>query len=406
MKATQNLNNWQREFGEEHVSAGVTRLLDYIAKCWRPSWYEIAGVLLPVELRKYGPVVADVPHVKEQSNIGYGSNTSPSLAMTNPATTKVHSGGYTTPPSSTHHVPSPAPLQEREAHASNPGGVSTSVVEETNGFESPVTSRSYEGENALDTELNGPLRPRRQARDKALVKIRQTQGQPKKRSRLSGDNASPAPKRRKTPVNGANQHTEAEIEAEEEKQDKTVVENVFQDQEKAISTIKGTPILSLARCLTILTCILLAPAQKTGMPDDTHPSSAPTEPISVEALADPLMQYVKRLECLLRGKALTEDEEDLDTALRQKNALIKDIAQTEGHIQSLKDGLENWSALTDAARKMLGRYHTQDDIKRTLTRQEMVLCLLKTEVNCLEHKIERFRREGNLARAPTCVAEE
>ena len=101
---------------------------------------------------------------------------------------------------------------------------------------------------------------------------------------------------------------------------------------------------------------------------------------------------------------MTEDEEDLDTALRQKNALIKDIAQTEGHIQSLKDGLENWSALTDAARKMLGRYHTQDDIKRTLTRQEMVLCLLKTEVNCTEYKIERFRRGENHTQAPTCIA--
>ena len=400
------MKNWQREFGEEHVNVGVTRLLDHIAKCWRPSWYEIAGVLLPTELSKYDHVVADKPHVKEQSNTGYGSNTSPSLAMANPTTTKVHSHGHTNPPSSIHHVPSPAPFQDREVHASDPKATSTSVVEETNRLETPVTSRSYEQESVLDIELNGSLRPRRQARDKALAKMRQTQGQPRKRSRLSGGSTSPAPKRRKTPVNSANQHTEAGIEAEEEEQDKTVVENVFQDHKKAISTTKSTPILFLARSLIILTCILLVPAQKICMPDDTHPASAPTAPVSVEVLGDPPMQQVKRLECKFRDKALAEDGEDLDAALRQRNTLIKDIAQTEGHIQSLRDGLKNWFALTDADRKMLGRYHTQDDINRTLTRQEMVLCLLKTEVNCVDYKIELFRRGENLTRAPTCVAEE
>ena len=100
------------------------------------------------------------------------------------------------------------------------------------------------------------------------------------------------------------------------------------------------------------------------------------------------------------------DYEGMVAALRKQKTLIKEIALTEAHIKSLRDGIKNWNTLTDAARKMLGRYHTQDDINRTLTRQEMVLCLLKTEVNCVDYKIELFRRGENLTRAPTCVAEE
>ena len=108
------------------------------------------------------------------------------------------------------------------------------------------------------------------------------------------------------------------------------------------------------------------------------------------------MQHVNKLDYA--------DYESMVAALRKQKTLIKEIALTEAHIESLQSGLRNWSALTDDARKMLGKYHTQDDIRRTLTRQEMVLCLLKTEVNCTEYKIERFRRGENHTQAPTCIA--
>ena len=149
---------------------------------------------------------------------------------------------------------------------------------------------------------------------------------------------------------------------------------------------------------------MLVPVQKTCIPEDTQPSSGPRALINVEVIGDPLDQHVKGLEREFHHKALAEEKEGLEAELRKRNTLIKDIATTEAHIESLQSGLRNWSALTDDARKMLGKYHTQDDIRRTLTRQEMVLCLLKTEVNCTEYKIERFRRGENHTQAPTCIA--
>ena len=118
------------------------------------------------------------------------------------------------------------------------------------------------------------------------------------------------------------------------------------------------------------------------------------------------MSRVKRLECAFRDEALILGEQNLEAALRKRKALSESIASTEEHIESLQDGLNNWSDLTDAARKMLGKYHTEDDIIRTLSREKMALSILRSEINCVEYKIERFRRRENSTRGPTCIAKE
>ena len=132
------------------------------------------------------------------------------------------------------------------------------------------------------------------------------------------------------------------------------------------------------------------------MSNDTHPSEAPRASVSVDVLADPPMQRVNKLDYA--------DYEGMVAALRKQKTLIKEIALTEAHIESLRDGIKNWNTLTDAARKMLGRYHTQEDISRTLRRQEAFLRFLRSEINCAEYRIEAYRPRENLTRSPTCIA--
>ena len=142
------------------------------------------------------------------------------------------------------------------------------------------------------------------------------------------------------------------------------------------------------------------------MSNDTHPSEAPRASVSVDVTCDPSMEYVNRLDSAFRAEGPVLEDGDLETALRRRKTLIKEIALTEAHIESLRNGLNNWITLTDAARKMLGRYHTQEDISRTLRRQEAFLRFLRSEINCVEYKIERFRRRENSTRGPTCIAKE
>lgn len=223
---------------------GITRLLDHVARCWQPSWYDFAGVLLPPSIHRDYGIVTSRPHAKEQSSTGIGSNTSPPLAMANPVTTEARSDRHTNLPSPLHPVPLPSPLPKGGKHAGDPRGAFTSAVEEADTVQSPVTPPSSKQEAAPINELGGSNRPRRQARERAMAKIRQSQGQPKKRSRPSGSQ-TPAAKRRKAPANSAVQHPEAMIEEEEEKQDKTDVEDTSQAREEAISPIKGTLIQNL-----------------------------------------------------------------------------------------------------------------------------------------------------------------
>ena len=142
------------------------------------------------------------------------------------------------------------------------------------------------------------------------------------------------------------------------------------------------------------------------MSNDTHPSEAPRASVSVDVTCDPSMEYVNRLDSAFRAEGSVLEDGDLETTLCRQKTLIKEIALTEAHIESLRNGLKNWITLTDAARKMLGRYHTQEDISRTLRRQEAFLRFLRSEINCAEYKIEAYRPRENLTRSPTCIAEQ
>ena len=71
--------------------------------------------------------------------------------------------------------------------------------------------------------------------------------------------------------------------------------------------------------------------------------------------------------------------------LWQKKNLIIEIAVKEEHISILQDGLDNWTTLTESARKKLGRYHTHDDILRTLICEVSSLRRLKYEIDWVDH---------------------
>ena len=195
------MDRWRREFGEEQVDEGVSRLKNHVAKCWQPTWHEFAGVLLPSALLKDDQSVAPKPRAEEQS----GTNPPRPLAISNLATTVVHSDSYITPPSPLRPVLLAGPFSETEAYARHPRGTSTSTVEEVDQSQTSLNLQTGKQESVSAIELQGSLRPRRQARDNALVKIREAQGQPKKRSRSSGRNLSPGAKRRKTPAKSANE---------------------------------------------------------------------------------------------------------------------------------------------------------------------------------------------------------
>ena len=134
------------------------------------------------------------------------------------------------------------------------------------------------------------------------------------------------------------------------------------------------------------------------MSNDTHPSGEPRASVSVDVLGEPPMQRVNKFDYA--------DYEGMVAALRKQKTLIKEIALTEAHIESLRDGIKNWNTLTDAARKMLGRYHTQEDILGTLSLEKANLRDLRAEMNCVEYRIERLRPGENLTRNHPCIVKQ
>ena len=138
------------------------------------------------------------------------------------------------------------------------------------------------------------------------------------------------------------------------------------------------------------------------MPNDTHPSGSPRASVCV----NPPMEHVNGLDDAFRAEGSVLEDGDLETTLCRQKTLIKEIALTEAHIESLRDGIKNWNTLTDAARKMLWRYHTQEDILGTLSLEKANLRDLRAEMNCVEYRIERLRPGENLTRNHPCIVKQ
>ena len=51
MQSPRRIEHWRQLYGEEHVNNSITLLKRHVAKCWQPSWYELAGVLTPSDLQ-------------------------------------------------------------------------------------------------------------------------------------------------------------------------------------------------------------------------------------------------------------------------------------------------------------------------------------------------------------------
>ena len=370
---------------------GVTRLLNRVAKCWQPSWFEFAGALLPLNMQDNTDSGAAKSCAEEQSGTRNSSAALHSLMIPNLTTTDIRPYDFRSTPSPLRPMPLQVPFSETVAHAHPPPGRSTaSVVESDNGLQSPAV------------EFAGSLRPRRQARDKALAKIKQASDHPKKRIRSSPRSLSPATQRRKAPVRKVNEHSEMSVEIKEKEPENNEVKSFLQWHEAPILPMIGTPILKL-QCSTVLTLILIVAAQKTSMSCDTQRSGDHVASVKEEVSGGLVTEEVKNLgyaETLVLGGGT------LDAALRKQAALMKEIAEVQAHIDTLRDGLENWNILSDRAREMLGRYHTQKDISMTLSRQEAVLSFLKSEINCADHKVEMFRRKEYLTWEPTSIAQD
>ena len=185
-----------------------------------------------------GHSVAPKPHAEQQIGTDGVSNPTRPLAISNQVTTVVHTDSYITPPSPLRPVLLPGPLSETEADVPHPRGTSASIVEEVDESQTSVNLQSSKQESVT---LQGSLRPRRQARDNALVKIRQSHSQPKKRPRSSDNNLSPAAKRMKAPAKRAKEPPATIVEAEETTEDTAKVATTLQVVEEAIPPIKGTP---------------------------------------------------------------------------------------------------------------------------------------------------------------------
>ena len=105
-------------------------------------------------------------------------------------------------------------------------------------------------------------------------------------------------------------------------------------------------------------------------------------------------------------RVLSWYEERMTIASQKQGRLASAIVLKEGYVASLRSCLLHWAAITESTLQMLGRYHTEEDISRTLRRQEAILRFLKAEINCVEYRIEAYRPRENLAQSPTCIAEQ
>ena len=78
----------------------------------------------------------------------------------------------------------------------------------------------------------------------------------------------------------------------------------------------------------------------------------------------------------------------------------------EGHIESLRNALKNWTDLTNDERRGYAKYHSQEAIADTLAAQETSLRFLKSDINCVEYEIEVLQRRKDLIWDLICAAEE
>ena len=77
----------------------------------------------------------------------------------------------------------------------------------------------------------------------------------------------------------------------------------------------------------------------------------------------------------------------------------------ERYIATLRKAVDDWQAVTEDDRELLGRFNTKADILGTLTYEEESLRRLKYRVNSVDNQIRALRGEIGSTQGVTCIAE-
>ena len=221
MQSPRRMEHWRQLYGEEHVNNSITLLKRRVAKCWQPSWYEFAGVLTPSNLQ-------GVSHSNPaESRVEELSDTRPKGADTKPQQSPRQ-----------HLVPHACATTMSTSRVSP--HAKSSTAKDADGLQPPATLQSGKLESGPPAvEMASSSRPRRQARDKAVARIKELEAHDRRKRRPGPSDgilfaaqqgkalAKLIKSRRKKSVNG---------------KDKTEVENPSGVRNEVIPPIKSTPV--------------------------------------------------------------------------------------------------------------------------------------------------------------------
>ena len=253
------MESWRRRYGEEEVNISMARLKSHVAKCWQPSWYTLAGVLTPPELQGIPHLDPTETHVDEPPGTTEDSNAAYSVArikahtrgLRSNRTADTHSSpspsrgeprqSGTEPEKVPHKRPVPDSNVRRTSRAKVPKNAASSLHPPTSaltadngdGIQSTRTPQPRRPDGSSPTvDSVGSSRPRRQAREMAVTRIRECQAKGKKRSGPSRGNPSPAAQRKKPPAKVVQQ-------AKADGKSTTVVEHPLLVPDEVIPQVTG-----------------------------------------------------------------------------------------------------------------------------------------------------------------------
>lgn len=179
----------------------IARLKKHVVKSWRPSWYEIAGVLTPTGMRDVYCSNLSNTHIYEPSGTDEELKVPRSVVGAKVATMHRQSDRTADPhpspgsppdgPRKTGTKPKESPTKQRVPKGAKNAGSSlhppkpAPIVEGANGIQPTATLNSGKLDGSSPAvNLEDTPRPRRGAMDRAVVRMKECQ--PKRRKRGSG----------------------------------------------------------------------------------------------------------------------------------------------------------------------------------------------------------------------------
>ena len=266
------------------------------------------------------------------------------------------------------------------------------------GLQPSVTLQSGKSGGLPAIDLVDSPRPKHQARDKAIDLIKKCNAQGKKRSRSLRGSPQPPASRRKAPAKTVRVREQTSVDNVE---DPPVAHN------EAISSTKSTHFIALM-IFDYTDIHFTVSTQELGSIRSNTKLFNLSVSVDDKDLCSPLKELLKKLTSTISPETVPLHEARLLGALWKQEELQIAIALKEGHIAALRNGLNNWGTMTEAARQELGKYRKQEEIQGTLRYEEDSLLRLKYKLNSVQYQIKTLRRMGNSTRGVTSasVAEE